>query len=83
MAAVRLSDAGNALITKAPPWSSKLFKFGRLAYAPGHTPPHLQRYQAGFTSAQAECRRQNSGKHGVAYVEGVMSCVSSKLAGRK
>lgn len=44
MAAIPLSQAGNAYITLAPPWSKRLFKIGRLAYGPGHMPPQLQRY---------------------------------------
>ena len=44
MSAIPLSQAGNAYITLAPPWSKRLFKLGRLAYPPGHMPPQLERY---------------------------------------
>lgn len=44
MSAIPLSQAGNAYITLAPPWSKRLFKIGRLAYGPGQMPPQLERY---------------------------------------
>ncbi|MDP2662028.1 MAG: hypothetical protein Q8R28_14990 [Dehalococcoidia bacterium] len=44
MAAIPLSQANRAYITLAPPWAKRLFKIGRLAYAPGVMPPQLERY---------------------------------------
>jgi hypothetical protein len=39
MGAIPIGQIG--YISKAPPWSKRMFKMGRLGFPPGAVPPHL------------------------------------------
>lgn len=79
MAAVEVGQ--KAYITKAPPWSKRQFKMGRLAYAPGTTPPHLRPYllRKGDVSPCVESGKA-AGKHGADLVKYIYNCVGDKKA---
>lgn len=79
MAAVRV--AGNAYITKGPPWAYRFsgLKLGRLASPPGKCPAHLEPYllkKGDVAPIVAECRKE--GKGGVGLVECIFKGVGNK-----
>lgn len=59
MPAIPLAQANRAYITLNPPWGKRLFKIGRLAYAPGQMPPQFRTHAAaGEQRAEALRRAQ-------------------------
>lgn len=78
MSAVRLSEAGNAYVTKAPPWSKDLFKLGRLGYPPGTLPPQLVPYLFTKGGTPAECARETANLTGANRVQSMNVCVARK-----
>lgn len=80
MGAVRV--AGNAYITKGPPWAYRFsgLKLGRLGFPPGKVPAHLAPYllkKGDVSPIVSECRSQ--GKGGVGLVE----CIFKGVAARR
>lgn len=57
MAAIPLSQANRAYITLNPPWGRRLFKIGRLAWAPGEMPPQLARFANDSTFRMTQLRK--------------------------
>lgn len=74
MVAVRLGET--AYVTKAPPWSKKMFKMGRLGFEPGRVPPHLRPYllkKGDVRPIVEQCRAE--GKGGVSLVKCIFTRV--------
>ncbi len=82
MAAVPISQAGRAYITKAPPWSKSAFKLGRLGFEPGKVPDHLKNYLFKKGGIPAACAAETKNLEGRASrVIAMNACVSAKIKG--
>lgn len=85
MTAVRLTEAGNAYLRKAPPWSKKMFAMGRLGFPPGTVPPHLMPYllKSGEVR-QCVQKAESAGLTGSAKVISINTCIAMmKSKGRR
>lgn len=81
MAAIPLSDAGRAVITKPPPWGKGYFIIKRASYPKGVTPTHLEGYVEKFTKAANECKKTLQKGMGKDTVMAFNECVGAKLRG--
>jgi len=78
MTAVQIGQP--AYITKAPPWSKRMFKMGRLGFLPGRVPPHLAAYllrKGDVSPIVSECKKE--GKGGV----GLVQCIYTRVGEKK
>jgi len=78
MAAVKV--AGNAYITKGPPWAKRFggLKLGRLGFPPGTLPPKLKPYLFKKGGVPAECARETADLTGADRVMAMNVCVARK-----
>jgi hypothetical protein len=70
MTAVPIGAVG--YISKAPPWSKRMFKMGQLGFPPGAVPPHLYPYllkKGDVAGIVSKCKAE--GKGGV----GLVKCI--------
>jgi hypothetical protein len=79
MTAIRV--APGAYVSKAPPWSKKFTKLGRLGFEPGTRPPHLIKYmfkKGEISPIVKEC--VDAGNRGEALVKCIFSSVGAARA---
>jgi len=77
MTAIPIGQPG--YVSKAPPWSKRFFKMGRLGFPPGSVPPHLKPYllkKGDVSGIVSDCRGQ--GKSGEALVRCIFTQVGIK-----
>ncbi len=81
MAAVRVSEAGSAFITKGPPWAKRFggLKLGRLANEPGKVPDALRSFLFSAGGVPRTCADRTRGMSGATRVIAMNSCVSEAL----
>jgi hypothetical protein len=78
MTAIPIGQPG--YISKAPPWSKRFFKMGRLGFPPGSVPRPLQDYllkKGDVSPIVSDCR--NKGKGGA----GLVQCIFTEVGNRR
>lgn len=85
MAAVRVSEMGNAFVMKGPPWAKRFggLRLGRLANPPGRVPTALVGFLFTSGGVPATCARESAGSAGAARIERMNACVSAALKRRR
>jgi len=82
MAGITLSQAGEAIIYPAVPWSKRLFSLKTRSFPKGSVPRHLVQYLFSKGGIPAGCARETADKSGAARVHAMNSCVSTALRKR-
>lgn len=77
--AVPLTNAGNAIVYNAVPWSHRLFSLKTRSFPKGSVPAHLLDYLFKKGGVPASCARDTADKSGSARVHAMNSCVSMAL----
>jgi len=80
--AVSLTQAGEAIVYAAVPWSKRLFSLKVRSFPKGSVPRHLVQYLFSKGGVPASCARETAGKSGAARVHAMNSCVSTALRKR-
>lgn len=79
MAGISLTQAGEAIVYPAVPWSKRLFSLKIRSFPKGSVPKHLVQYLFKKGGVPADCARETVGKAGAARVHAMNACVSAKL----
>ncbi len=79
MAGISLTQAGEAIVYPAVPWSKRLFSLKVRSFPKGSVPRHLVQFLFKAGGVPAACARETAGKRGAARVHAMNSCVSSAL----
>jgi len=79
MAGIALSQAGEAIVYPAVPWSKRLFSLKTRSFPKGSVPRHLAPFLFKKGGVPATCARETADKSGAARVHAMNSCVSSAL----
>ena len=82
MAGITLSQAGEAIVYPAVPWSKRLFSLKVRSFPKGSVPRHLVQYLFKSGGVPAACARETAGKSGAARIHAMNSCVSTALRKR-
>lgn len=82
MAGILLTNAGNAILYNAVPWSHRLVSLKSESFPKGSIPPHLRSYLFTRGGVPAKCAQETANKSGAARIQAMNSCVSLAL-GRK
>jgi hypothetical protein len=77
--AVALTNAGNAIVYSAVPWSHRLFSLKTRSFPKGAVPSHLMSYLFTRGGVPAKCAQETQGKAGAARIHSMNSCVSMAL----
>ena len=83
MAGILLTNAGNAILYNAVPWSHRLVSLKTQSFPKGAVPSHLMAYLFKPGGVPAECARKTADKAGAARVTSMNACVSATLKGRR
>ena len=78
--AVSLTEAGNAIVYAAVPWSKRLFSLKVRSFPKGSVPKHLLSYLFKKGGVTAKCAAETKDKSGAARVHAMNSCVSVALS---
>jgi len=79
MAGISLTQAGEAIIYPAVPWSHRLFSLKIRSFPKGSVPRHLVQFLFKKGGVPATCARETADKAGAARVHAMNSCVSAAL----
>jgi len=79
MAGIALTQAGEAIIYPAVPWSKRLFSLKTRSFPKGSVPRHLIGFLFKKGGVPASCAKETAGKAGAARVHAMNSCVSTAL----
>ena len=79
MAGIALSQAGEAIVYPAVPWSKRLFSLKTRSFPKGSVPRHLAAYLFKKGGVPAKCAAETKDKAGAARVHAMNSCVSAAL----
>jgi len=79
VAGITLSQAGEAIVYPAVPWSKRLFSLKVRSFPKGSAPRHLVQFLFKKGGVPATCARETADKSGAARVHAMNSCVSSAL----
>jgi len=82
MAGISLSQAGEAIVYPAVPWSKRLFSLKIRSFPKGSVPAHLMKYLFKKGGVPATCAKETADKSGAARVHAMNSCVSTALRGK-
>ena len=82
MAGISLTNAGNAIIYPAVPWSKRLFSLKTRSFPKGSVPRHLLSFLFKKGGVPAGCARETADKAGAARVHAMNACVSVALRKR-
>jgi len=77
MAGISLTEAGNAIVYPAVPWSKRLFSLKTRSFPKGSVPRHLLQYLFKKGGVPATCARETADKAGAARVHAMNACVST------
>lgn len=77
--AVSLTNAGNAILYNAVPWSHRLISLKTRSFPKGSVPRHLIPFLFKKGGVPAACARDTANKSGAARVHAMNSCVSLAL----
>ena len=77
--AVSLTNAGNAIVYAAVPWSHRLFNLKARSFPKGSVPSHLAQYLFTRGGIPAKCAQETQNKKGAARIHSMNSCVSTAL----
>lgn len=80
--AVSLTNAGNAILYNAVPWSHRLISLKTRSFPKGSVPRHLVQYLFKSGGVPAACARETAGKSGASRIHAMNSCVSLALRKR-
>lgn len=83
MAGIPLTNAGNAILYNAVPWSHRLVSLKTQSFPKGAVPSHLIGFLFKPGGVPAECARKTADKSGAARVQSMNSCVSVALKGHR
>lgn len=83
MAGILLTNAGNAIIYPAVPWSRRLFSLKTQSFPKGAVPAHLRGFLFKKGGAPATCAKETADKSGAARVLGMNACISALLGGKR
>ncbi len=83
MAGIPLTNAGNAILYSAVPWSHKLISMKTESFPRGSVPAHLRSYLFTKGGVPATCARETADKSGAARVHAMNSCVSTAIGGKR
>lgn len=78
MAGILLTNAGNAILYNAVPWSHRLVSLKTQSFPKGAVPNHLRGYLFKKGGVPAECARETADKSGAARVISMNACVSAR-----
>ena len=76
MAGIPLTQAGNAILYNAVPWSKRLISLKTQSFPKGAVPRHLLAYLFKAGGDPATCARETIGKAGAARVISMNACIS-------
>lgn len=76
MAGILLTNAGNAILYNAVPWSHRLISLKTQSFPKGAVPRHLLQYLFKKGGDPATCARETADKSGAARVLAMNACVS-------
>ncbi len=76
MAGIPLTQAGNAILYNAVPWSHRLISLKTQSFPKGAVPRHLLGYLFKAGGDPATCARETIGKAGATRVRAMNSCIS-------
>jgi len=79
MAGIALTEAGNAIVYPAVPWSKRLFSLKVRSFPKGSVPRHLMGFLFKKGGIPAKCAAETKDKAGAARVHAMNSCVSAAL----
>jgi len=79
LAGISLTQAGEAIVYPAVPWSKRLFSLKTRSFPKGSVPRHLVQFLFKKGGVPASCARETEGKAGAARVHAMNSCVSTAL----
>ncbi len=79
MAGISLTQAGEAIIYPAVPWSKRLFSLKIRSFPKGSVPRHLVNFLFKKGGVPASCAKETADKSGAARVHAMNSCVSTAL----
>ncbi len=79
MAGIALTEAGNAIVYPAVPWSKRLFSLKVRSFPKGSVPRHLMGFLFKKGGVPASCAKETADKAGAARVHAMNSCVSLAL----
>jgi hypothetical protein len=82
MAGILLTNAGNAILYNAVPWSHRLVSLKSESFPKGSVPKHLIQFLFKKGGVPATCARETADKSGAARVLSMNSCVSLALRKR-
>jgi len=82
MAGITLSQAGEAIVYPAVPWSKRLFSLKTRSFPKGSVPRHLAPFLFKKGGVPATCARETADKAGAARIAAMNSCVSAALRKR-
>jgi hypothetical protein len=82
MAGILLTNAGNAILYNAVPWSHRLVSLKSESFPKGSVPKHLIPFLFKKGGVPATCARETADKSGAARVLSMNSCVSLALRKR-
>jgi len=76
MAGIALTEAGNAIVYPAVPWSRRLFSLKTQSFPKGAVPRHMVAYLFKKGGDPATCARETADLSGATRVRGMNSCIS-------
>jgi len=79
MAGIPLTQAGNAILYNAVPWSKRLISLKTQSFPKGAVPRHLLGFLFKAGGDPATCARETIGKAGATRVRAMNSCISRLL----
>ena len=79
MAGITLSQAGEAIVYPAVPWSKRLFSLKLRSFPKGSVPRHLEPFLFKVGGVPATCARETADKAGASRVSAMNACVSATL----
>ena len=82
MAGIALTQAGEAIVYPAVPWSKRLFSLKTRSFPKGSVPRHLVSFLFKKGGVPATCAHETAGKAGAARIHAMNSCVSTALRKR-
>jgi len=82
MAGISLTNAGNAIVYPAVPWSKRLFSLKTRSFPKGSVPRHLLQFLFKKGGVPATCARETADKAGAARIHSMNACVSAALRKR-
>ena len=81
--AVALTNAGNAIVYSAVPWSHRLFNLKARSFPKGSIPWPLVGMQFAKGGVPLKCAKETQDKKGAARIHSMNSCVSQALKKRR